>query len=82
MFIETEVRVVQVHCHSWPDNQVPKDSTVLLDMHGTVADLLMKSPGTLLVHCSAGVGRTGAFIGLFKLINDLDAVVSKEIGLI
>ena len=32
---------------------------------------LAKMPeAAMLVHCSAGMGRTGAFIGLFKLIRD------------
>ena len=60
----------QVHCQNWPDLQAPKDSSVLLDMCEVVEDLMGEDPGFLLVHCSAGVGRTGAFIGLYKLIKD------------
>ena len=44
---------------------------MLLDMYKIVEKLLNTSPGTLLVHCSVGVGRTGAFIGLYKLIQDM-----------
>ena len=66
----------QVHCQNWPDLQAPKDTSVLLDMYEMVQDLLLESPGTLLVHCSAGVGRTGAFIGLYKLIKDIENNVS------
>ena len=64
--------VEQVHCQNWPDLQAPKDTSVLLEMYEMVQDLMVESPGTLLVHCSAGVGRTGAFIGLYKLIKDIE----------
>ena len=67
----------QVHCQKWPDLTAPKDSSVLLDMYEMVENLLEQSPGTLMVHCSAGVGRTGAFIGLYKLINDFKHTVRK-----
>ena len=62
----------QVHCQNWPDPQPPKDTSVLLDTYRMVEAGLLESPGTLLVHCSAGVGRTGAFIGLYKLIKDIE----------
>ena len=66
-----------VHCENWPDLEAPKDtSSVLLDMYEGVQDMLDKSPGGLLVHCSAGVGRTGAFIGLYKLIQEFKNKVS------
>ena len=68
--------VEQVQCENWPDLEAPKDSSVLLDMYEVVQDMLDKSPGTLLVHCSAGVGRTGAFIGLYKLIQEFKNKVS------
>ena len=71
----TELTVEQVHCQNWPDLQAPKDTSVLLDMYEMVDNLMMKSPGTMLVHCSAGVGRTGAFIGLYKLIKDVNNAV-------
>ena len=67
----------QVHCQNWPDLQAPKDSSVLLDMCEVVEDLMGEDPGSLLVHCSAGVGRTGAFIGLYKLIKDFKNKASE-----
>ena len=66
----------QVHCQNWPDLQAPKDTSVLLDMYEMVDTLIMESPATMMVHCSAGVGRTEAFIGLYKLIKDVNNAVS------
>ena len=53
----------QVHCHNWPDLQAPKDTSVLLDMFEMVEELLLESPGTLLVHCSAGLEELGHLLG-------------------
>ena len=72
----TEQIVEQIHCQNWPDPQPPKDTSVLLDTYRMVEAGLLESPGTLLVHCSAGVGRSGAFIGLYKMINDIENSVS------
>ena len=62
--------VVQLHCENWPDMEAPKDTAVLLDLIEHTQRVYETMSGTMLVHCSAGVGRTGTYIGLYKLIQD------------
>ena len=65
--------VTQLHCEAWPDMEAPKDTKVLLDLFEEAEIVLDKNTdSTMMVHCSAGVGRTGTFIGLFKLAKDFD----------
>ncbi|XP_075777076.1 receptor-type tyrosine-protein phosphatase mu isoform X9 [Pelodiscus sinensis] len=58
-----EIREIrQFHFTGWPDHGVPYHATGLL---GFVRQVKSKSPpnaGPLVVHCSAGAGRTGCFI--------------------
>lgn len=62
----------QLQCTAWPDMEAPKETVALLDLYEFTEEILNNNPGGLLVHCSAGVGRTGTFIGLYKLIHDLN----------
>uniref|UniRef100_A0A4W4E2C8 protein-tyrosine-phosphatase n=1 Tax=Electrophorus electricus TaxID=8005 RepID=A0A4W4E2C8_ELEEL len=58
-----EIREIrQFHFTGWPDHGVPYHATGLL---GFVRRVKAKSPanaGPMVVHCSAGAGRTGCFI--------------------
>ncbi|XP_041923016.1 protein tyrosine phosphatase receptor type Ma isoform X5 [Alosa sapidissima] len=58
-----EIREIrQFHFTGWPDHGVPYHATGLL---GFVRRVKSKSPanaGPMVVHCSAGAGRTGCFI--------------------
>merc|ERR1711963_1086076 len=58
-----EQKLIMWHYLAWPDFGLPKDSPTLYKL----VNSLKKSKGTL-VHCSAGVGRTGTFIALSNLI--------------
>ena len=46
------------------------DTKTLLNLFRLTENTLIDSPGGILVHCSGGVGRTGTFIALYKLIKD------------
>ena len=46
------------------------DTSTLLNLFRLTENTLIDSPGGILVHCSGGVGRTGTFIALYKLIKD------------
>ena len=49
---------------SWPDHGVPKAASEFLEFEAKVSILDADRSGPLVVHCSAGVGRTGTFISV------------------
>ncbi|XP_076080778.1 receptor-type tyrosine-protein phosphatase alpha-like isoform X6 [Mytilus galloprovincialis] len=65
------LQVKHLQFTSWPDRDVPKYVTTLVEFHSKVNSL--RHEGPLLVHCSAGVGRTGTFIGLDYLMDQADS---------
>ncbi|KAH7727652.1 Protein-tyrosine phosphatase [Aphelenchoides avenae] len=62
-------KVVQWHYKEWRDAAGPQDAENLLTFMELVRASDKKYP--LLVHCSAGVGRTGVFIALDILLDKL-----------
>ena len=56
------------HCHyvAWPDRERPRDPSALLTFKDDVHYLMEKesSRGPSVVHCSAGVGRSGTYLGI------------------
>ena len=55
------------HFTAWPDHDVPTLYDELLLFVSKVQEGRMKGRAPILVHCSAGVGRTGTFITLYNL---------------
>ncbi|RVE71181.1 hypothetical protein OJAV_G00072430 [Oryzias javanicus] len=68
--------VVQYQFLSWPDHDVPHETDGVLDLLRKVRGSRGAHSSPLLVHCSAGCGRTGVICAL-DYINDL--LVSKKI---
>lgn len=72
--LKTKHEVIQLHFKGWPDHGVPQEPSDLLHLHQVLQELeepLPKAP--IVVHCSAGVGRTGTLIGLDTVIRMLEA---------
>ena len=64
--------VTQFHFTSWPDHGVPNFATSLISFICRVQKSHNKDLSIpLLVHCSAGVGRTGTFILLDAMLESI-----------
>ncbi|XP_032044213.1 receptor-type tyrosine-protein phosphatase eta isoform X4 [Aythya fuligula] len=70
-----ESRIVrQFHFTSWPDHGVPETTDLLINFRHHVHEYSSQNPidSPVLVHCSAGVGRTGTFIAIDRLIQQIE----------
>jgi netrin-G3 ligand len=60
---ESTREVRQFHFVAWPDHGVPEYATAILSFRQRVRQYHEKNDsGPMVVHCSAGVGRTGTFV--------------------
>uniref|UniRef100_A0A7N5ZY36 protein-tyrosine-phosphatase n=1 Tax=Anabas testudineus TaxID=64144 RepID=A0A7N5ZY36_ANATE len=73
--------VRQFHYTVWPDHGVPETTQSLIQFVRTVRDYINRTPGSgpTVVHCSAGVGRTGTFIVLDRVLQQLDTKDTVDI---
>ena len=83
-FTGTKQREVkQLHYSGWPDHGVPSGKT--MESFKTMMDyfiwtiLTTSKEEKIIVHCSAGIGRTGTTIGLAHLI--LNTWAQKNAGI-
>ncbi|GMR54946.1 hypothetical protein PMAYCL1PPCAC_25141 [Pristionchus mayeri] len=65
--------VTQFHFEDWLDAKGPENTQNLLDLVLKIKDHHRGKTSPVLVHCSAGIGRTGVFIALWQLISAIDA---------
>ena len=72
-WVDQEMRVEQFHYTKWPDKSLPEDSRHVVHVLNQVIEAQKwnsyKNGAKVVVHCSAGVGRTGTTIAI------LDAMV-------
>ncbi|KAF4081214.1 hypothetical protein AMELA_G00158890 [Ameiurus melas] len=66
--------VRQFHFTAWPDHGVPETTEVLINFRHLVRDHMdsFSRNAPAVVHCSAGVGRTGTLIALDHLIFQIE----------
>ncbi|XP_052395198.1 receptor-type tyrosine-protein phosphatase C isoform X6 [Carassius gibelio] len=69
----SEREVTHIQFISWPDHGVPGDPSLLLKLRRRVNSFKNFFSGPVVVHCSAGVGRTGTYMGIDAMIESLEA---------
>merc|ERR1711994_32074 len=63
-------KVNQLQTVKWADLTAPEGTKILMDLVHKTRDLSDNTKHPIVVHCSAGVGRTGTFIAVYKLIEE------------
>ncbi|XP_071800429.1 receptor-type tyrosine-protein phosphatase T-like isoform X2 [Asterias amurensis] len=61
--------VRQYHFITWPDMGLPHDPIKVVNFVKTVKEFSPKNAGPMVVHCSAGIGRTGVFLVLDAMLD-------------
>lgn len=69
----SEREVTHIQFMSWPDHGVPEEAQLLLKLRRRVNAFKNFFSGPIVVHCSAGVGRTGTYIGIDAMMEGLEA---------
>ncbi|XP_077967374.1 receptor-type tyrosine-protein phosphatase alpha-like [Styela clava] len=66
------MEVLQYQYVNWPDHDIPFTTSNLVRMHKVVIQCLEEfaDDTPMIVHCSAGAGRTGTFIGYDYLLEE------------
>ncbi|OWF42106.1 Receptor-type tyrosine-protein phosphatase mu [Mizuhopecten yessoensis] len=65
---QTPMEIMQFHFTKWPDHGTP-DIIHLVNFYRHVQSTKTKHHGPMVVHCSAGIGRTGTFIAIDALVH-------------
>ncbi|XP_010157523.1 PREDICTED: receptor-type tyrosine-protein phosphatase V-like, partial [Eurypyga helias] len=71
--LRAERHVSHLHYTAWPDHGIPESTTSIMTFRELVREHIQstKDAGPTLVHCSTGVGRTGTFIALDWLLQQM-----------
>ncbi|ETN74182.1 Protein-tyrosine phosphatase [Necator americanus] len=61
------MKVKHVHWVDWPDRGVPPADTAIVQ----ILDIIKSTQTPIVVHCSAGVGRTGSMVMIQYILESL-----------
>ncbi|XP_032668444.1 phosphatidylinositol phosphatase PTPRQ isoform X2 [Odontomachus brunneus] len=63
--------IIQLHFKDWPDHDVPEDFDPMINFCQIMRRNITANKGFVVVHCSAGIGRTGTLIAIDILLQHL-----------
>ena len=71
--------IFQIHFTCWPDHSIPENAYDEIEKIIKIVDKF-KEDKPVVVHCSAGIGRTGTFISAYNLYHEiLEQINNKNI---
>ena len=63
-------KIFQIHFTCWPDHSIPDNSyNDIVNIINIIDEFKEDKP--VIVHCSAGIGRTGTFISIYNLYHEI-----------
>ena len=71
--LEQSINVTQMQYSGWPDHGVPNDPKDLLRLH-EIYRSMKTGLAPAVIHCSAGVGRTGTLIALETIASEVTTI--------
>lgn len=71
--------VFHINFITWPDHGVPKSAVELVEFVRFLR-LLAEGPGPVVVHCSAGIGRTGTLITIDAALGLMERDLSVDVN--
>ena len=79
-----ERTVYQIHYTQWPDKGAPesKDLPIFSEINELVDKLNNDTKEPIIVHCSAGAGRTGTFISMYLLEKEIVKQIKDNCSII
>ncbi|XP_015605731.1 receptor-type tyrosine-protein phosphatase eta [Cephus cinctus] len=63
--------IMHLHFKDWPDHDVPEDFESMIHFCQIMRRQMSVNKGLVVVHCSAGIGRTGTLIALDILLQSI-----------
>ncbi|KZC11346.1 60S ribosomal protein L10a [Dufourea novaeangliae] len=63
--------IIHLHFKDWPDHDVPEDFDPMIHFCQIIRRNVLANKGYVIIHCSAGIGRTGTLIAIDILLQHL-----------
>ncbi|XP_018309941.1 receptor-type tyrosine-protein phosphatase beta isoform X2 [Mycetomoellerius zeteki] len=63
--------ITHLHFKDWPDHDVPEDFDPMINFCQIMRRNIIANKGSVVVHCSAGIGRTGTLIAIDILLQQI-----------
>ena len=80
---KNEKTITQLHYVGWPDYGAPEVNDHIVNLVKDVREIIQTDKTrdrkcNVLVHCSAGVGRTGTFIALYQMMEEIEEIMYRR----